>query len=323
MKNQITQLFSTCLNTRQVHLSAICQFRQNTRERPDIHKTLENEKRGVFRVLDIGKPRPVKLGRTPFAHRRYLMPGPPREKTMKPDQDWPSVWPGPRTFHPASVPLPVRQGFAHLKGQSTPGKYANVELMKIPNFLHLTPPAIKRHCEAIQKFCTPWPKELDDVDVLEAHYQITELSSDYLNSSSSIRDFRSRVISIQFQLSCLSLDHKSKDKFLRLIGLDRYDEETDLVTITADRCPYRKQNSDYCDYLLKALYYESKNREPWENERLEFDQIEYEIKNEEDEIENKLGVLLNEGENSKTLDDYKNSMLQKLKLKNEIPLASS
>ena len=74
---------------------------------------------------------------------------------------------------------------------------------------------------------------------------------------------------------------------------------------------------------MKALYYESKNREPWENERLEFDQIEYEIKNEEDVIEHKLGVLLNEGENSKTLDDYKNSMLQKLKLKNEIPLASS
>ena len=74
---------------------------------------------------------------------------------------------------------------------------------------------------------------------------------------------------------------------------------------------------------MKALYYESKNRESWENERLEFDQIEYEIQNEEDEIEHKLGVLLNEGENSKTLDDYKNSMLQKLKLKNEIPLASS
>ena len=71
--------------------------------------------------------------------------------------------------------------------------------------------------------------ELDDVDLLEAHYQITELSSDYLNSSSSIRDFRARVTTIQFQLSCLNLDHKSKDKFLRLIGLDRYDEETDLV----------------------------------------------------------------------------------------------
>ena len=85
---------------------------------------------------------------------------------MKPDQDWPSVWPGPRTFHPASVPLPVRQGFAHLKGQSTPGKYANVELMKIPNFLHLTPPAIKRHCDAIKKFCTPWPKGKIKVDLI-------------------------------------------------------------------------------------------------------------------------------------------------------------
>ena len=56
---------------------------------------------------------------------------------------------------------------------------------------------------------------------------------------------------------------------------------------------------------------------------MEFDQIEYEIKNEEDEIEHQLVVLLNEGENSKTLDDYKKSMLQKLNLKNEIPLASS
>ena len=71
--------------------------------------------------------------------------------------------------------------------------------------------------------------ELDDVDVLEAHYQITELSSDYLNSSSSIRDFRGRVITIQFKLSILSLDYTSRDKFLRLIGAERYDEETDLV----------------------------------------------------------------------------------------------
>ena len=81
-----------------------------------------------------------------------------REKKMKPDQDWPSVWPGPRTFHPASVPLPVRQGFAKLRGQVVPGKYVNTELMKIPNFLHLTPPAIKRQCEALKKFCTAWPE---------------------------------------------------------------------------------------------------------------------------------------------------------------------
>jgi len=317
------KLISTSFSARQIHLSAKNEFRQNRRENIDPAKLVENEKRGIFRVLDIGKPKPFKFGRKDWEDRRYKMAAPPREKTMKPDQDWPSVWPGPRTFHPASVPLPVRQGFAHLKGQATPGKYANIELMKIPNFLHLTPPAIKRHCDAIKKFCTAWPKELDDVDVLEAHYPVTELSSDYLNASSSIRDFRARVTTIQFKLSTLFLDYTSRDKFLRLIGPEKYDEETDLVTITADRCPYRKQNSDYCDYLLKALYYESRNREPWESEQLDFDQIEYEIKNEEDDVEKKLAVLLNEGENSKTLDDYKTSMLQKLNLKNEIPLASS
>ena len=71
--------------------------------------------------------------------------------------------------------------------------------------------------------------ELEDVDVLEENYPLTELTSDYLNSSSSIRDFRSRVATIQFKLSTLFLDHTSRDKFLRLIGAERYDEETDLV----------------------------------------------------------------------------------------------
>ena len=166
--------------------------------------------------------------------------------------------------------------------------------------------------------------ELENEDVIEDHYPVTELTSDYLNSSSSIRDFRARVTTIQFKLSVLFLDPKSRDKFLRLVGEDKYDEETDLITLTADRCPYRKQNSEYCDYLLKALYYESRNREPWENERMGFDQIEYEIKDENDEVEQKLEILFNQGENSKTLDDYKNSMLQKLNIqKNEIPLASS
>lgn len=64
---------------------------------------------------------------------------------MPVDQDWGNVWPGPKTFHPASVPLPLRQGFVP-KGQAPPGKFGNAELMKIPNFLHLTPPVIKRQC---------------------------------------------------------------------------------------------------------------------------------------------------------------------------------
>jgi len=70
---------------------------------------------------------------------------------MAVNQDWPSVWPVARSFHPASVPLPLHQG--HVKPHKNlvpPGKFANLELMKVSNFLHLTPPAIFRHCEALK-----------------------------------------------------------------------------------------------------------------------------------------------------------------------------
>lgn len=91
---------------------------------------------------------------------------------MKPDQDWMSVWPAQRTFHPAVVPLPIRQGFAHLKGQVTPQKYANVELMKIPNFLHLTPPVIKMQCQMLKPFCTKWPEGEIAIMYLINYYRI-------------------------------------------------------------------------------------------------------------------------------------------------------
>ena len=77
---------------------------------------------------------------------------------MKPTQDWGSVWPTHRTFQPSVVPLPIRQGAIQIKDQITPAKYANPELMKIPNFLHLTPPIIKRQCNKLKEFCTPWPE---------------------------------------------------------------------------------------------------------------------------------------------------------------------
>lgn len=114
---------------------------------------------------------------------------------MKTDQDWPSVWPGPRTFHPASVPLPLRQG-ANKKGVS-PDKYCNLELMKIPNFLHLTPEAIRRHCEAIKKFCTQWPENLDTDEDMEKHFPVEVITSDYCHSSPTIRDPLSRIVTLK------------------------------------------------------------------------------------------------------------------------------
>lgn len=174
---------------------------------------------------------------------------------MPTDQDWPSVWPGQKTFHPASVPLPIRQGYP-MKGQGPPGKYGNAELMKIPNFLHLTPPAINRHCEALKQFCTEWPAGLETDDKCTKHFPLEVITSDYCYSGPSIREPLARIVSFRLKLSSLNLDTHAKDKILRLLG-DKYDPTTDLITITTDRCPMRKQNYDYAEYLLTAIYHES------------------------------------------------------------------
>lgn len=214
-----------------------------------------------FRILRLDQK-----GGKPIGRKKREPPPvmPPRETRMPTNQKWSDVWPGPKTFHPASVPLPVRQGYN--KHGASPNKWANVELMKIPNFLHLTPPAIKMHCEALKKFCTPWPDGLETEEDIKKNFPFEVITSDYCHSAPTIRNPLSRIVSIKFPLSKLSFDRHSKDKFLRLVG-DRYDETTDLVTIVTDKCPVRKQNYDYAVYLLTALYHEAWIKEPWESEK--------------------------------------------------------
>lgn len=230
---------------------------------------------------------------------------------MKSDQDWGAVWPGPKTFHPSSVPLPLRQGYITTKSTTVPppNKFANAELMKIPNFLHLTPPVVKKQCEAIKKFCTPWPKELKTDEQCEQHFPIEYVSSDYCHGLPTIRNPLSRIIALrvinsdsfyklqtvnnvrfgilihitismdfQFKLKSLNLDAHARDKFLRLVG-ERYDRKTDYVTITVDRCPTRKQNLEYAHYLVTALYHESYIVEPWEDQKVEADMEYYDWQN--------------------------------------------
>ncbi|XP_053622643.1 small ribosomal subunit protein mS35 [Plodia interpunctella] len=230
-----------------------------------LKKDVEEEE---FRVLDILKKRE----RTQRKTIRRADVQPDRADRMAPDQKWTNVWPGPKSFHPSSVPLPLRQGYVS-RGQAPPGKKANAELMKIPNFLHLTPPAIRAQCEAIKQYCTEWPKLLNSEEAIEKHYPVEVISSDYCHASPSIRNPLSRVVTLRIKLSTLNLDKHARDKFIRLVG-DRYDKSTDLVMITADRCPVRKQNLDYVNYLLTACYHESWNLEDWEKEKTE-DDMEY------------------------------------------------
>ncbi len=76
-----------------------------------------------------------------------------RYNRMSTEQDWTNAWPTASPFKQNAVPLPVRQGFVKRScenGGLPPTKYGNAELMKIPNFLHLTPPHIKKQCQAIK-----------------------------------------------------------------------------------------------------------------------------------------------------------------------------
>uniref|UniRef100_A0A8C5N1E4 Mitochondrial ribosomal protein S35 n=1 Tax=Leptobrachium leishanense TaxID=445787 RepID=A0A8C5N1E4_9ANUR len=197
----------------------------------------------------------------------------PRTEKMHPDQDWVNVYPTAAAFKPSAVPLPVRMGYP-LKRSVPPEKTGNLELVKIPNFLHLTPVAIKKHCEALREFCTEWPSALSREDICAQHYPIEFQTVDYVSAGPSVRNPKARVVTLQVKLSSLNLDDHSKKKLLKLVG-SRYDKASDSLTIRTDRCPLQKQNQDYAMYLLTVLYHESWKTEAWESEKAESDMEEY------------------------------------------------
>lgn len=166
----------------------MCNLKTATSNSEGTHREDEEQ----FRVLDLKRVTSRKAVQRRVVKRPEVPP--PRTTQMKEDQDWPSVWPGPRTFHPATVPIPIRQGRNKLG--ASPNKYGNAELMKIPNFLHLTPPAIKRHCEALKQFCTQWPKGLETDEKCQKYFPVEVITSDYCHSSPTIRDPLARIVSI-------------------------------------------------------------------------------------------------------------------------------
>ncbi|XP_068139915.1 small ribosomal subunit protein mS35 [Drosophila tropicalis] len=234
------------------------------------HQLPEADNDEEFRVLNL---RTVKQNLTRRRETKKDPVAPPRTQRMAVDQDWSAAWPGPRSFHPASVPLPLRQGFTE-RGAAAPSKYANAELMKIPNFLHLTPPAIRQQCEAIKKFCTRWPKGLETEAKWQRYFPFEVVTTDYCHSLPTIRHPEARRVTIRLKLADLEFDKHSRDKFLRLVG-DRYNQETDILSFTSDRCPMRKQNYEYAIYLLTACYHESFITEPWEMSKSEADMEVY------------------------------------------------
>jgi len=108
--------------------------------------------------------------------------------------------------------------------------------------------------------CTEWPHNLD---LSAVPLRIT--TKNYLFAGPSLYHPGSRIVKLQVYLKDLVLDDHARKKLIELVE-DRYDPETDELTIVADRCPTRKQNRDYAMYLLTVLYHESWKTEPWETE---------------------------------------------------------
>ncbi|XP_003743774.1 28S ribosomal protein S35, mitochondrial [Galendromus occidentalis] len=254
-----------------------------------------------------------------------------RADRMPVDQHWPSVWPVAASFKPSVVPLPVRQGVAR-KTSPPVAKEGNLELMKIPNFLHLTPPAIEAHCEALKKFCTKWPEALTD---RRSKNWLTITTSDYLNAGPSIRDERARIVTLKLRLKALELDKHSREKLITILG-ERYNAKKDELVIVTDRCPLRRQNLEYSLFALTAAYHESWITEEWElTDRQEADMFEFtwedsrsekyakeyasQAKNVSEKVIEEYGGALkqlkDQGDNIYNLDAYKKAVLALMNLK--------
>lgn len=111
-----------------------------------------------------------------------------------------------------------------------------------------------------------------------------------------------------------------------------------MVTITVDRCPVRKQNFDYAQYLLTALFHESFIVEPWESLKVEADMEYYDWQKNKskesieailrwgkpkdepiastDRFAQSVEKIFNEGENIQNLQEYKEQTLKILNLSN-------
>ncbi|XP_072915528.1 small ribosomal subunit protein mS35 [Hemitrygon akajei] len=245
--------------------------------------------------------------------RQRREPSSPRTEKMKVDQNWCNVYPTAAAFKPSVVPLPVRMGYPIKRG-IPPSKIGNLELIKIPNFLHLTPPAIKRHCVALKDFCTVWPAALDNDEKCEEHFPIEIQTTDYVAAGPTVRNPNARVVTLTIRLANLNLDDRAKKKLIKLVG-NRYDKNTDMLTITTDRCPLRRQNYDYALYLLTVLYHESWKTETWESDITEADMDEFIWENSQSE-KNALNTIFRMKEAEKIPSTSKEEIVNSPEVKN-------
>lgn len=206
-----------------------------------------------------GKKRPTgKRRRLPFSRIALSRYQQSESQSFNEDNEWSSVHQTSRPFDPYLIKIPVRMGRPQ-PGEIPPLAITTPEILKIPNFFHLTPPAIQKHCDALKELCTPWPDNLPPLP-------IRIITRNFVFPSCDIRHPQTRIVQLNVSLKDLSLSSHARQKMIALSG-QRYDPQTDEIKLIGEKCPTRKQNREYVMYLLKVLYLESNKVEPWEKEQ--------------------------------------------------------
>ncbi|XP_062521877.1 small ribosomal subunit protein mS35-like [Corticium candelabrum] len=199
----------------------------------------------------------------PREHSSNYVQSPGRQKAAATirhlNEEWRNVWPLPRSYDHQIVHLPLRMGRANIPGMMPPRAFNNAELIKIPNFFHLTPSHIEKHCKALRGLLKPFPKRVDKDRILRIHTQ------NYIYPGSTVRHPGARKVRLKVYVKDLGLDETATKKLILLAG-SRYNKEKDELTLIGDSCPTKRQNKDHVMYLLTVLCHEACKGEKRESE---------------------------------------------------------
>ena len=174
------------------------------------------------------------------------------------DEDWTHVWPVSRVFDHHVVHLPLRAGAKTFGNEPRPNSISNQELMKVPNFLHLTPKHIEMHIKALKPLCTRWPTSMT-----ESSFPVRFRTYNFLRPGGSTLHPRSHAVEMTVDINAIPLFVEKRQKLLAIVGKRCHPRSQKLV-LKSDTLPSRKLNKDHLKYQLLALYSEVAKTEDWE-----------------------------------------------------------
>jgi small subunit ribosomal protein S35 len=87
------------------------------------------------------------------------------------------------------------------------------------------------------EFCSKFPEKLKEIECQQKFFPLEFRYSDFIHQGTNIRDMRARQVCMGIRLDALKLDKHANLKLRQLVG-DRYNKDTNVLTIISDRLIY-------------------------------------------------------------------------------------